>query len=117
MKSDELIDYQKLFSKIAVKAQEIEDIGSVASYIPELRNIDPNKFGILLTTINNQNYGLGDFNEKFSIQSISKVLALALAFELEDDDLCYICGLVSLPRETGGLITRGLYRNILSIVH
>jgi len=87
MKSDELIDYQKLFSKIAVKVQEIEDIGSVASYIPELRNIDPNKLGIHLTTINNQNYGLGDSNEKFSIQSISKVLALALAFELEDDDL------------------------------
>ena len=30
---------------------------------------------------------MGDSNEKFSIQSISKVLALALAFELEDDNL------------------------------
>jgi len=49
MKPNESIDYQKLFAEIAVKAQEIEDIGIVASYIPELRNIDPNKFGIHLT--------------------------------------------------------------------
>ena len=59
----------------------------MASYIPELKNVDPNKLGINLITVNNKNYSLGDFDEKFSIQSISKVLALTLAFKLDDSKL------------------------------
>tara|TARA_R110002073_G_scaffold195786_10_gene354851 strand:+ start:472 stop:1404 length:933 start_codon:yes stop_codon:yes gene_type:complete len=87
MSAINFVDYQELLSEIAIYAQEIEDIGHVASYIPELENIDPSKFGIHLTTVDNKNYGLGNSNEKFSIQSISKVIALALAFELEDEKL------------------------------
>ncbi|MDH5762783.1 MAG: glutaminase [Nitrospinota bacterium] len=81
------MNYQNLFSEIAVEAQKIEDSGAVATYIPELGNIDPNKFGIHLTTLDQRRYGLGDFDEKFSIQSISKVLSLTLAFELEGEKL------------------------------
>ncbi len=87
MKSDQRLDYKKLFSDMAVELPHLKDIGHLASYIPELRNVDPKKFGIHLTTIDNQNYSLGDSNDKFSIQSISKVLSLVLAFELEDDFL------------------------------
>lgn len=87
MQTERFIDYQTLFSEMAVKYQEIDDSGNVASYIPELRNIDPNKFGVHLTTTDNQNYSLGDSTEKFSIQSIAKILALALAIELENDNL------------------------------
>lgn len=87
MTSGNRMDYQRIFSEMAVALGEIEDLGEVAAYIPELRNVDPTKFGIHLTTIDNQNYCLGDSNEKFSIQSISKVLSLSLAFELEDDHL------------------------------
>ena len=79
--------YQKLFKEIAVELEKIEDIGKVASYIPELSKIDPHKFGIHLITIDKQNYGLGDSDEKFSIQSISKALALTFAFKLEDEKL------------------------------
>jgi glutaminase len=87
MKSDQRLDYKKLFSDMAVELRHLKDTGHLASYIPELRNVDPKKFGIHLTTIDNQNYSLGDSNDKFSIQSISKVLSLVLAFELEDDFL------------------------------
>ncbi len=87
MKSDQRLDYKKLFSEMAVELRHLKDIGHLASYIPELRNVDPKKFGIHLTTIDNQNYSLGDSNDKFSIQSISKVLSLVLAFELEDEFL------------------------------
>jgi len=55
MISEPFIDYQKLFSEMAVELREMDDSGTVASYIPELRNVDPNKFGIHLTTIDNQN--------------------------------------------------------------
>lgn len=85
MKSDQVMDYQNLFSEMAVEVERMVDIGNVASYIPELRDVDPNKFGIHLTTIDNQNYCLGDSNDKFSIQSISKVFSLALALEFEND--------------------------------
>ncbi len=81
------MDYQKLFSEIAVESKKVEAIGEVASYIPELRNVDPDKFGIHLATLDKQNYGLGDYNERFSIQSIAKVLSLTLAFELEEGEL------------------------------
>ena len=50
-------------------------------------HVDPNKLGINLITVNNKNYSLGDSDEKFSIQSISKVLALTLAFKLDDSKL------------------------------
>jgi len=87
MKPEPPIDYQTLFSEIAVAIAKTKNDGNVASYIPELGNIDPAKCGAHLTTIDNGNFGFGDSEEKFSIQSISKVLALALAYELEDEQL------------------------------
>ena len=84
---DEFMNYKKIFSEIAAELKVLDNKGKVASYIPELRNIDPDKFGIHLTTIDNKNYSLGDSNEKFSIQSIAKVLSLTLAFKLDDDKL------------------------------
>ncbi|MES2574982.1 MAG: glutaminase [Bacteroidota bacterium] len=57
-------------------------IGSIATYIPELANVDPDMFGISLTTIDGQNFGVGDSEVRFSIQSVSKALSLALAFSV-----------------------------------
>jgi len=81
------MNYKRIFSKISHKLEDLEDIGNVASYIPELGNINPNKFGVHLTTVKNSNFNFGDSNEKFSIQSISKVLSLIMAFNLEDENL------------------------------
>lgn len=81
------MNYQKLLADIGAEIATLDNVGQVASYIPELRNVDPDKFGIHLTTVGNQNFSFGDAAERFSIQSIAKVLALALAFELEDEAL------------------------------
>ena len=78
----ENIDYQKIFREIADEIQNVEDIGEVATYIPELSNVDPGKLGIHLATIQGDHYFFGDSNEKFSIQSISKVLSLTLALKI-----------------------------------
>ena len=56
--------------------------GLVASYIPELSNIDAQHFGIYLKHCNGESYSVGDWNHKFSIQSISKVLSLSMALPL-----------------------------------
>lgn len=73
------MDYQQIFHDIATEIKDVEDVGEVAAYIPELRSIDPDKLGIHLLTIDGKHYQFGDSNEKFSIQSISKVLSLTLA--------------------------------------
>lgn len=54
--------------------------GKVSNSIPELATINPSKFGIHITTLENESYGIGDSNERFSIQSVSKPLTLAMAF-------------------------------------
>jgi glutaminase len=61
--------------------------GNVAGYIPELAKIDPEKYGIHLSTIQGEHFFVGDSNEKFSIQSIAKVFALTLAFQFEKEKL------------------------------
>ncbi|PKP13399.1 MAG: glutaminase [Bacteroidetes bacterium HGW-Bacteroidetes-3] len=81
------MNYNKIFSKISRQLNKTEDTGEVATYIPELGNVDPTKFGVHLTTINQQHYHFGDSEEKFSIQSIAKVLALVLAYKQEGEKL------------------------------
>lgn len=56
--------------------------GSVANYIPQLAEVAPEKFGIHLCEVSGNSYSVGDSTEKFSIQSISKVLSFALAYTL-----------------------------------
>lgn len=53
--------------------------GKVADYIPALACIDGNKLGIAISTVDGQHFSAGDANERFSIQSISKVLSLVVA--------------------------------------
>jgi glutaminase len=79
------INYQKIFREIEAEIKEIEDLGEVAAYIPELREVDSRKLGAHLTTVENDHFCFGDSNEKFSIQSISKVFSLALALKIEGD--------------------------------
>ena len=55
--------------------------GSVASYIPELAKADKNKLGICLYTIDGNQFEAGNTEDRFTIQSISKVMALCLALE------------------------------------
>jgi len=81
------MNYVEVFSKIYYQLEVSNDPGKVASYIPELRDVNPDKFGVHLTTIDDDHYDFGDSDERFSIQSIAKVLALVLAYKLEDEKL------------------------------
>ena len=75
------IDYQKIINTLYAEIKAAPNQGKVATYIPALGEVDENKFGISLQTIDGQSYQAGDYAEPFSIQSIAKVLALALAYE------------------------------------
>ncbi|MBE9004356.1 glutaminase A [Fortiea sp. LEGE XX443] len=55
--------------------------GTVANYIPELAKVNPNLFSICIVTVDGQVYEVGDYQQLFTIQSISKVFAYGLALE------------------------------------
>ncbi len=77
-----MLNFQAILETIYKDAVNAKDKGTVATYIPELASIDKNNFGIHLKTFDGKDYGIGDFNKKFSIQSISKVFALSKAISL-----------------------------------
>jgi glutaminase len=58
-----------------------ENGGNVADYIPELGKADPAHFGISLATIDGHVYEVGDSRIPFTIQSMSKPFAFALALD------------------------------------
>lgn len=72
------MNYQNILEEIQREVTPFLGQGKVADYIPELAKIDPHKFGIYLLFLNDEAYSVGDAEEKFSIQSISKVFMLAL---------------------------------------
>ncbi|HUR30103.1 MAG TPA: glutaminase [Saprospiraceae bacterium] len=80
-------DYQNTLESIFQEVKNLPTEGEVAKYIPELAIVDPSKFGVHLYTIDNEHYGVGDHEEKFSIQIITKVLALSLAFQNQGEEL------------------------------
>ena len=81
------MDYLSIIEKSYRYTENLKDRGQVATYIPELANVEPTKFGVHLITVDGDNYGLGDHDVKFSIQSISKVLSLTLAFRILGDKI------------------------------
>ncbi len=76
------MDYRQIIEETYQLIGMEEDFGEVAKYIPELSKVDPAKFGVHLTTIQNEEFGIGDNQERFSIQSIAKVFSLTLAYQL-----------------------------------
>ncbi len=60
---------------------DANDGGALADYIPELADADPNKLALALSTIDGEIYSAGDDAYEFSIQSMSKPFAYALALQ------------------------------------
>jgi glutaminase len=61
--------------------------GKLACYIPELAKVDPNLFAICVMTVDGQVYEVGDIQQCFTIQSISKLFMYGLALEDHGRDL------------------------------
>ncbi|MEE3064223.1 MAG: glutaminase A [Actinomycetota bacterium] len=57
------------------------DAGKVADYIPALREANPDWFGVSLVTVDSHRYDVGDSEQSFTIQSVSKPFAYAMALE------------------------------------
>ena len=81
----EMMDYEEAI-KIVEEAMGIarEEIpkGAVADYIPELGKADPDQLGICIYPLSGEKICLGDYQTRFTIQSISKIISLCVALEL-----------------------------------
>lgn len=58
---------------------ESDASGETAEYIPELAAADPERLGAVFATVDGEVYGAGDIDAEFTIQSISKPFAYAMA--------------------------------------
>lgn len=68
--------------------------GHVASYIPELKKAKRDDLGICIIDKDNNVYKVGNWETKFTIQSISKPIVLAMA--LMDNDWSYVFSKVGM---------------------
>ena len=81
------MNYQATLDRIHTELKPIIGEGKVASYIPELADVAPDQFGMAVVDFAGNVYSVGDATKRFSIQSISKLFALTLAFQREGDSL------------------------------
>ncbi|WP_420134380.1 glutaminase [Rhodopseudomonas sp.] len=75
----------QVVAEIAEEMAMRTDRGEVASYIPELANVDPQRFGLVVIDADGHVAAGGDADVPFSIQSISKVFTLTLALGKSGD--------------------------------
>lgn len=68
-----------LLEEILQQVRPLIGSGKVADYIPALAEVPANRLGIAVCTVDGNMFQAGDAAERFSIQSISKVLSLTLA--------------------------------------
>jgi glutaminase len=71
---------QEYLERLHARYAELRD-GAVATYIPELAKANPEWFGICVATTDGHIYEVGDTQQHFTIQSISKPFTYGLALE------------------------------------
>ena len=76
----------EMLTAILAEVKPLIGRGKVADYIPALASVSGDKLGIAICTVDGQHYSAGDASERFSIQSISKVLSLVVAMNHYEED-------------------------------
>ena len=71
----------KVFQEAYENGLQAARSGKCADYIPELAKADPGAFGIYALDDQGRNLSYGDVETRFSIQSISKVINLAVSLK------------------------------------
>lgn len=67
-------------TRLFARAGERRD-GAVASYIPQLARVDPERFGVAVCTVDGRRWTIGDAQTEFSVQSCHKPMTYGLALE------------------------------------
>ncbi|MEU9882102.1 glutaminase [Streptomyces phaeochromogenes] len=81
------LTFHPVLQRIAEEIAAAPDRGRPADYIPALAACDPHRFGMAVAELDGTVYGVGDWRQPFSTQSITKVFTLALDLAREGDEL------------------------------
>ncbi|MFJ8357296.1 glutaminase [Streptomyces sp. NPDC093984] len=81
------LNFQPVLERIAEEMEQRPGRGRAADYIPALAALDPRRFGMAVAELDGTVYGVGEWREPFSTQSITKVFTLALDLAREGDAL------------------------------
>lgn len=82
-----IMDYKRILEEIADGVEPLRGVGRQADYIPALAKVNPDRFGICITTTGGETVGLGDIDEAFSIQSVTKVFSLSMSLSFLGESL------------------------------
>ena len=85
---------ENLLNNIIKSNKKYTNFGNVASYIPELKNANSEDLGICIIDKDKNIHYAGDYKKKFTIQSVSKTIILAMA--LMDNDWAYVFSKVGM---------------------
>ncbi len=81
------MDYRKILEDIYREILPFAGEGKQADYIPALAKVNPDQFGMCLETVSGEVYDFMQADTRFSIQSITKVFALAMGLSLKGEEL------------------------------
>ena len=81
-KEELTLNYQEVLEEIHREVRPLIGRGTIPDYIPPLAKVPAKKFGMALQTTDGHSCQIGDAGERFTIQSISKLFSLTLAFRL-----------------------------------
>ncbi|WP_374955482.1 glutaminase [Streptomyces sp. Ru72] len=81
------LNFQPVLERIAEEMEQRPGRGRAADYIPALAALDPRRFGMAVAELDGTVYGVGEWREPFSTQSLTKVFTLALDLAREGDAL------------------------------
>ncbi|AJE44026.1 glutaminase [Streptomyces nodosus] len=79
--------FQPVLERIAEELERRPGRGRPADYIPALAAVDPGRFGMAVAEPDGTVYGVGEWRQPFSTQSVTKVFTLALDLAREGDEL------------------------------
>ena len=81
------MDYQKILEDIWNEIRPYANEGKQADYIAALAKVNPDQFGMCLELVSGDSWSFMQADTRFSIQSIAKVFALAMALAIKGESV------------------------------
>jgi len=81
------MDYQQIMEEIYQEILPYAQKGKQADYIPALAKVKPDQYGMCIQTVYGDTFTHMQADTRFSIQSITKVFALAMGLSIKGEDL------------------------------
>jgi glutaminase len=101
------MNVQEIINEIYKSVKKLKITGKNADYIPQLKKVNPNLYGISIYTIEGNEYNVGDYTTEVAIESVSKVFSLALALKT--------VGVSKMSKMVGTLQTMSRFDSITAI--